>query len=171
MTKPMKQVTIYTDGACIGNPGPGGYGTVLLCDTTTPERKELSGGYRWTTNNRMEIMAVLAGLRSLKEPCRVTLYSDSRYVVDAMSKGWAAGWRAKGWRKADKTPALNPDLWSEMLEISERHQIEYRWVKGHAGNPENERCDELAVTAARGADLARDEIYERGNGRGRGPQR
>ena len=161
MTKDMKQVTIYTDGACIGNPGPGGYGTVLLYDTATPARRELSGGYRRTTNNRMEIMAVLAGLRSLKEPCRVTLYSDSRYVVDAMSKGWAESWRAKGWRKGDKTPALNPDLWAEMLELSERHEIDYRWVKGHAGDPENERCDELAVSAARGADLARDEVYER----------
>ncbi|MDE0212609.1 MAG: ribonuclease HI [Deltaproteobacteria bacterium] len=158
----MKQVTIYTDGACIGNPGPGGYGTVLLYNGT---RKELSGGYRKTTNNRMEIMAVLAGLRSLTEPCRVTLYSDSRYVVDAMSKGWAESWRAKGWRKGDKTPALNPDLWAEMLELSERHEIEYRWVKGHAGDPENERCDELAVTAARGADLARDEGYEQNNRR------
>ena len=158
----MKHVTIYTDGACIGNPGPGGYGTVLLYNGS---RKELSGGFRKTTNNRMEIMAVLAGLRSLMEPCRVTLYSDSRYVVDAMSKGWAESWRAKGWRKGDKTPALNPDLWAEMLELSERHEIEYRWVKGHSGDPENERCDELAVTAARGADLARDEVYERNNSR------
>ena len=154
----MKNVTIYTDGACLGNPGPGGYGAVLLYNGT---RKELSGGYRRTTNNRMEIMAVLAGLRSLKEPCRVTLYSDSRYVVDAMSKGWAERWRAKGWKRSDKAPALNPDLWAEMLDLSERHQVEYRWVKGHAGNPENERCDELAVAAANGAELARDEVYEK----------
>ena len=157
----MKHVTIYTDGACIGNPGPGGYGTVLLYDGN---RRELSGGYRRTTNNRMEIMAVLAGLRSLKEPCRVTLYSDSRYVVDAMSKGWARSWRDKGWRKRDKAPALNPDLWEEMLDLSERHEIEYRWVKGHAGDPENERCDELAVAAASGPDLARDEVYEKKGG-------
>ena len=154
----MKQVTIYTDGACIGNPGPGGYGTVLLHEGN---RQELSGGYRRTTNNRMEIMAVLAGLRSLKEPCRVTVFSDSRYVVDAMSKGWAESWRDKGWRKRDKTPALNPDLWEEMLDLSERHQVEFRWVKGHAGDPENERCDELAVAAASGGDLAHDEVYEK----------
>ncbi len=154
----MKHVTIYTDGACIGNPGPGGYGTVLLHEGN---RQELSGGYRRTTNNRMEIMAVLAGLRSLKEPCRVTVFSDSRYVVDAMSKGWAESWRDKGWRKRDKTPALNPDLWEEMLDLSERHQVEFRWVKGHAGDPENERCDELAVAAASGGDLTRDEVYEK----------
>ena len=154
----MKHVTIYTDGACIGNPGPGGYGAVLLYNGN---RQELSGGYRRTTNNRMEIMAVLAGLRYLKEPCRVTVYSDSRYVVDAMSKGWAERWRAKGWTKGDRTPALNPDLWAEMLDLSDRHQVEYRWVKGHAGDPENERCDELAVAAARGTDLAHDEAYER----------
>lgn len=154
----MKHVTIYTDGACIGNPGPGGYGAVLLHEGN---RQELSGGYRRTTNNRMEIMAVLAGLRSLKEPCRVTVFSDSRYVVDAMSKGWAESWRDKGWRKRDKTPALNPDLWEEMLDLSERHQVEFRWVKGHAGDPENERCDELAVAAASGADLAHDEVYEK----------
>lgn len=154
----MKHVTIYTDGACIGNPGPGGYGAVLLYEGN---RQELSGGYRRTTNNRMEIMAVLAGLRSLKEPCRVTVFSDSRYVVDAMSKGWAESWRDKGWRKRDKTPALNPDLWEEMLDLSERHQVEFRWVKGHAGDPENERCDELAVAAASGGDLAHDEVYEK----------
>lgn len=154
----MKHVTIYTDGACIGNPGPGGYGTVLLYNGN---RQELSGGYRRTTNNRMEIMAVLAGLRSLEEPSRVTLYSDSRYVVDAMAKGWARSWRDKGWRKRDKAPALNPDLWAEMLDLSDRHQVEFRWVKGHSGDPENERCDELAVAAASGTELARDEVYER----------
>ena len=157
----MKHVTIYTDGACLGNPGPGGYGTVLLYNTATPTRREFSSGYRRTTNNRMEIMAVLVGLRSLKEPCRVTLHSDSRYVVDAMSKGWAERWRAKGWKKSDKAPALNPDLWAEMLDLSERHEVEYRWVKGHAGDPENERCDQLAVAAARGTELARDEAYEK----------
>ncbi len=153
----MKHITIYTDGACTGNPGPGGYGAVLLYNNT---RKELSGGYRKTTNNRMEIMAALAGLRCLKEPCRVILYSDSRYVVDAMSKGWAERWRAKGWKRSNKAHALNPDLWAEMLELSARHQIEYRWIKGHAGDPENERCDELAVTAAHDTNLGRDEAYE-----------
>ena len=157
----MKHVTIYTDGACIGNPGPGGYGIVLLYNTATPTRREFSGGYRRTTNNRMEIMAALVGLRSLKEPCRVTLHSDSRYVVDAMSKGWAERWRAKGWKKSDKAPALNRDLWAEMLDLSERHEVEYRWVKGHAGDAENERCDQLAVAAARGPELARDEAYEK----------
>ena len=157
----MKHVTIYTDGACLGNPGPGGYGTVLLYNTATPTRREFSSGYRRTTNNRMEIMAVLVGLRILKEPCRVTLHSDSRYVVDAMSKGWAERWRAKGWKRSDKAPALNPDLWAEMLDLSERHEVEYRWVKGHAGDPENERCDQLAVAAARGTELARDEAYEK----------
>ena len=153
----MKHITMYTDGACTGNPGPGGYGTVLLYNNT---RKELSGGYRKTTNNRMEIMAALAGLRSLKETCRVILYSDSRYVVDAMSKGWAERWRAKGWKRSAKAHALNPDLWAEMLELSDRHQIEYRWIKGHAGDPENERCDELAVTAAHETNLGRDDAYE-----------
>lgn len=153
----MKQVTLYTDGACLGNPGPGGYGAVLLYNGA---RRELSRGYRKTTNNRMEIMAVLAGLRSLKEPCRVTLYSDSRYVVDAMSRGWARNWRAKGWRRSDKALALNPDLWAELLKLSERHQVEYRWVKGHAGDRENERCDALATAAASGTNLAVDEAYE-----------
>ncbi len=158
----MRHVTIHTDGACLGNPGPGGYGAVLLCDG---KRRELSRGYRRTTNNRMEIMAVLAALRSLKESCRVTLYSDSRYVVDAMAKGWAERWRAKGWKRGNNAPTLNPDLWAEMLELSHRHQVEFRWVKGHAGNRENERCDQLAVAAASGGTLARDEVYEQKGGK------
>lgn len=153
----QKHVTIYTDGACLGNPGPGGYGVVLLYNGN---RRELSHGYRKTTNNRMEIMAVLAGLRSLKEPCRVTLYSDSRYVVDAMSKGWAKRWRERNWKRNAKESARNPDLWAELLDLSDRHRVDYRWVKGHAGDPLNERCDELAVAAARGQDLAIDEAYE-----------
>lgn len=153
----LKHVTIYTDGACLGNPGPGGYGVVLLYNGN---QRELSHGYRKTTNNRMEIMAVLAGLRSLKEPCRVTLYSDSRYVVDAMSKGWAKRWRERNWKRNARESARNPDLWTELLDLSDRHRVDYRWVKGHAGDPLNERCDELAVAAAHGPDLAIDEAYE-----------
>lgn len=153
----LKHVTIYTDGACLGNPGPGGYGVVLLYNGN---RRELSRGFRKTTNNRMEIMAALAGLRSLKEPCRVTIYSDSRYVVDAMSKGWAKRWRERNWKRNAKESARNPDLWAELLDLSDRHRVDYRWVKGHAGDPLNERCDELAVAAARGPDLAIDEAYE-----------
>ena len=153
----LKHVTIYTDGACLGNPGPGGYGAVLLYNGN---RRELSGGYRKTTNNRMEIMAAIVGLRSLKEPCRVTLHSDSRYVVDAMSKGWARRWRERNWKRNAKEPARNPDLWAELLDLSDRHRVDYRWVKGHAGDAHNERCDELANTAARGPEPAIDEAYE-----------
>lgn len=155
----MKEVTIYTDGACLGNPGPGGYGVVLLYNS---HRKELSGGYRKTTNNRMEIMAAIAGLRALKHPCGVTLYSDSRYVVQAMSEGWAKRWRAKGWKRNAKEPAKNPDLWAEMLDLSDRHDVSYKWVKGHAGNVENERCDALAVAAANQPNLPPDTPYETG---------
>lgn len=154
----MKKVTIYTDGACLGNPGPGGYGVVLLYNG---HRKELSGGFRRTTNNRMEIMAAIAGLRALKQPCRVTLYSDSRYVVQAMSEGWAKRWRAKGWKRSATELARNPDLWAEMLDLSEKHDVSYRWVRGHAGNSENERCDALAVAAANRRELPPDESYER----------
>ena len=141
----MKEVTIYTDGACSGNPGPGGYG-VVLCYRGV--EKELSGGEAHTTNNRMELMAVIAGLSALREPCRVTLYSDSKYFIDAISQRWVYGWKAKGWRKADKSPALNVDLWEQILALLETHQVELVWVKGHAGNPYNERCDRLAVAAS-----------------------
>lgn len=138
----MKQITIYTDGSCSGNPGPGGWGAILDYKGV---RKELSGGEYETTNNRMEMTAVIKALECLREPCEITLCSDSKYVMDALSKGWAKSWRARGWRKADKQPALNADLWARMLELCEPHVFHYQWIKGHAGHPENERCDRLAV--------------------------
>ena len=137
-----KQVEIFTDGACSGNPGPGGYGVILRYKGVS---KELSGGEERTTNNRMELTAVITGLSALKEPCAVTLYSDSKYIIDAIQKGWAKKWRANGWMRNAKDPALNPDLWEKLLPQLERHQMTYRWVKGHAGHPENERCDQMAV--------------------------
>lgn len=138
----MKQVTIYTDGACSGNPGPGGWGAVLIYRGI---EKELSGGEANTTNNRMEMTAVISALQALKEPCAVELYSDSKYVIDALQKGWAWGWRKKGWIKSDKKPALNPDLWETLLNLTAKHEMSYHWVKGHANNKYNERCDALAV--------------------------
>ena len=142
----MKQVTLYTDGACSGNPGPGGWGPILECDG---RRKELSGGEASTTNNRMELTAVIEGLSALKYGCAVTLVSDSKYVIDAITKGWVYSWKAKGWRKADKSPALNVDLWEKLLPQLARHEMTYNWVKGHAGHPQNERCDEMAVEQSR----------------------
>ena len=142
----MKQVTIYTDVAYSGNPGPGGWGAVLLYGT---HRKEISGGEAATTNNRMELTAVIAALSLLKEPCIVELYSDSKYVIDALEKGWARGWKKRGWVKSDKKPALNPDLWQQLLELVDRHQLHYHWVKGHAENPENNRCDQMAVAESK----------------------
>ena len=138
----MKLVTIYTDGACSGNPGPGGWGAIL---EYMGHEKELSGGEKNTTNNRMELTAVIKALQALKEPCTVELYSDSKYVIDALEKGWAVGWRKRGWIKSDKKPALNPDLWDTLLTLVETHDVRYHWVKGHASNPKNNRCDELAV--------------------------
>ena len=138
----MKTVTLYTDGACSGNPGPGGWGLIL---SYNGQEKELSGGERATTNNRMELSAVIAGLKALKEPCTVELYSDSKYVVDAIEKGWASSWQKKGWIKADKKPALNTDLWSELLELAKMHELHCHWVKGHSENQYNNRCDRLAV--------------------------
>ena len=138
----MKTVEIYTDGACSGNPGPGGWGAVLRYQG---KEKELSGGEAMTTNNRMELTAVIEALEALKEPCAVELWSDSKYVVDALEKGWARGWQKKGWIKADKKPALNPDLWARLLELSETHELRCHWVKGHADNEFNNRCDALAV--------------------------
>ena len=138
----MKTVTLYTDGACSGNPGPGGWGAILEYQGN---EKELSGGESSTTNNRMELTAVIAGLSALKEPCVVELYSDSKYVIDGLQKGWAEGWKKRGWVKSDKKPALNPDLWETLLELTHVHQMRYHWVKGHADNPKNNRCDELAV--------------------------
>jgi len=148
-----KQVTLYTDGACTGNPGPGGYGVILQFGK---HRRELSGGYAHTTNNRMEMMAVIAGLQALKEPCRVRVVTDSEYVVNAMEKGWARSWRARGWRRRTGEPALNADLWQQVLDLCERHQVSFQWVRGHAGHAENERCDRLAVEAAAGQDLPPD---------------
>lgn len=138
----MKTVTLYTDGACSGNPGPGGWGAILEFNGV---EKELSGGEASTTNNRMELTAVIRGLEALKEPCYVDLYSDSKYVVDALEKNWAVGWQSRGWVKKDKTPALNPDLWQRLLELCQLHKVTCHWVKGHASNPKNNRCDALAV--------------------------
>ena len=142
----MKQVIVYTDGACSGNPGPGGWGAVLLYGE---HRKEISGGEPRTTNNRMELTGVITALEALKEPCVVELYSDSKYVIDALEKGWAKGWKKRGWVKSDKKPALNPDLWEVLLELTQVHQLKYHWVKGHASNPLNNRCDEMAVAESR----------------------
>ena len=141
----MRHVEIFTDGACSGNPGPGGFGVILRFGTA---EKELSGGEPSTTNNRMELMAAITGLRALKEPCSVTLYSDSQYVVNGITKGWAKKWKANGWRRSNKEPALNPELWDELLTLCERHQVTFQWVRGHNGHAENERCDRLAVAGA-----------------------
>ena len=140
----MRKVTIYTDGACSGNPGPGGYGTVMIHGE---HRREISGGEAETTNNRMEMMAVIIGLEALKQPCQVDLYSDSRYVVDAIEKGWVVRWKQNNWMRNKKEAALNVDLWERMLSLLGTHNVTFHWVKGHAGHPENERCDELARNA------------------------
>lgn len=142
MPELKKQVDIFTDGACSGNPGPGGYGVVLRYQG---REKELSGGEHSTTNNRMELTAVIEGLSALKEPCAVTLYSDSKYIIDAIQKGWAVKWQQNGWMRNKKEAAMNPDLWEKLLSLLQKHQVEFVWVKGHAGHPENERCDALAV--------------------------
>ncbi len=142
----IKTVEIFTDGACSGNPGPGGYGVVLRFTANGKVyEKELSGGDSATTNNRMELLGVITGLSALKEPCKVTLTTDSKYVVDSITKGWVYGWKKKGWIKSDKKPALNVDLWEMLLPLLEKHDVTFNWVKGHAGHPENERCDRLAV--------------------------
>ena len=141
----MKQVEIFTDGACSGNPGPGGYGVILRYGAA---EKELSGGEAVTTNNRMELMAAITGLRALREPCQVTLYSDSQYVINGITKGWAAKWRANGWMRNRTEKAVNPELWDELLTLCARHEVTMVWVRGHAGHPENEHCDQLAVAAA-----------------------
>ena len=152
----IKHVTIYTDGACLGNPGPGGYGVILLYQGN---RRELSGGYRKTTNNRMEITAAIIGLEALNEKCSVTLYSDSQYLVKAMSKGWVQRWRANGWKRNKREQALNPDLWKRLLQLFEYHDVQFGWVKGHASSLENIRCDELAMQAAKQPNLPVDEGY------------
>ena len=138
----MKTVEIYTDGACSGNPGPGGWGAILRYNG---REKELSGGEAETTNNRMELTGVISALSALKEPCMVELYSDSKYVIEALEKGWAKSWKEKGWRRADRKPALNPDLWETLLDLTRQHEMHCHWVKGHAENEYNNRCDQLAV--------------------------
>lgn len=138
----MKTVEIFTDGACSGNPGPGGWGAILRYGQNV---KELSGGCAQTTNNRMELTAVITALETLKEPCKVVLTSDSKYIIDAVTKGWAEKWRKNGWMRGNKEKALNPDLWEKLLELLKVHDVSFVWVKGHAGHAENERCDALAV--------------------------
>ena len=152
-----KQVTIHTDGSCLGNPGPGGYAAILEFQG---QEKELSGGFQRTTNNRMEILAVIVGLEALTESCAVTVYSDSRYVVDAIEKGWAQRWKANAWMRDKRSRAVNPDLWERLLTAMERHEVQLRWVRGHAGNAGNVRADKLAVAAAKGRNLLRDQGYE-----------
>lgn len=146
MSIPQKQISIFTDGACSGNPGPGGWGAILRYGTA---ERELSGGERETTNNRMELTAVIQALSALKEPCNVTVYSDSKYVTDAIEKGWAKSWRARGWKKADRKPALNSDLWQQLLTLLDQHNVRFVWIKGHNEHPENERCDRLAVAESK----------------------
>ena len=141
----MKKVEIYTDGACRGNPGPGGWGAILVYKQ---KEKVMSGGEANTTNNRMELMAAISAFEALREPCIVLFTSDSKYVIDGLDKGWAAGWKKKGWKKADGSPALNPELWDRLLTAIAPHEIAYHWVKGHAGHPYNERCDALATMEA-----------------------
>lgn len=153
----LPPVRIYSDGACLGNPGRGGYGTLLLFGD---HRKELSQGYRRTTNNRMELLGAIAGLEALTRPCQVALWSDSQYLVHAMTKGWLDGWQRRGWRTAQRDPVKNQDLWQRLLGAIDAHRIEWHWVRGHTGHPENERCDELAVAAANGADLLDDVGYD-----------
>ena len=149
---------IYTDGGAIGNPGPGGYGAILRANGA---ERELSGGYRLTTNNRMEIMAAIVGLEALKKPARVTIHTDSQYLANAINLGWARKWRAQGWMRNRGEPALNPDLWERLLALLECHEVRFQWVRGHAGHPENERADRLAVEAAKQKGLPPDEGYRR----------
>jgi ribonuclease HI len=152
------QVVIYTDGACIKNPGPGGFGAVLKFKGC---RKEISGGYRRTTNNRMEMMACIEGLKALKKPCSIVIYSDSKYVVNAIEKGWVKKWQSNGWMRTKTESAENVDLWEKLLELCGKHKVEFKWVKGHAGNPENERCDQLARQNALKSNLPPDIAYEK----------
>ena len=152
------QVDIFTDGSARGNPGPGGYGAVMrfVDGAGKVHEKELSQGYEHTTNNRMELMAVIAGLEALKRPCDVTLYSDSQYVVNAFNQHWVDGWLKRGWKNSQKQPVKNDDLWKRLLAAKKPHRVEFVWVKGHAGHPENERCDELATAAADGEERIAD---------------
>ncbi len=155
-TDELPRVTLYTDGGCDPNPGPGGYGVVIL---SGGRRKELSAGFKRTTNNRMEIMAAIAGLEALTARCRVTLYTDSQYLANAITLGWAARWKANRWMRNKSEPALNPDLWARLLDLCQRHQVEFIWLRGHAGDRENERCDRLSAQARRG-ELQPDPGYE-----------
>jgi ribonuclease HI len=150
-------IVIYTDGGCLNNPGPGGYGVVIKNGKKT---KELSGGYRLTTNNRMELMACIVGLGSLKKPSQTSLFSDSKYVVDGIAKGWAERWKSNGWMRTKKEKAINPDLWEKLLVLCGKHDVQFRWVKGHAGNEGNERCDQLANMESAKMKLPVDEVYE-----------
>ena len=152
----MKEVLLFTDGACSGNPGKGGYGAILKYGSF---EKELSRGFVSTTNNRMELLAAIVGLETLKEPCKVELYSDSKYLVDAVDKGWVYNWKRNGWKKSDKKPAMNVDLWERFLSLMDTHHVTLHWVKGHTGHPENERCDRLAVLAYMGDSLYEDKGF------------
>lgn len=164
-TIPPGTIVIYTDGGCRGNPGPGGYGAIII---NGDKRIELAQGFRLTTNNRMEMMACLAALSALEKPSDVMLHSDSRYVVNGIEKGWARKWRANDWMRTKKDPAENADLWARLLDLCELHRVRFIWVRGHAGNPGNERCDELATTAADGLNLPEDLAYV--NGRTKDPR-
>ena len=141
----MKEVQIFTDGACSGNPGAGGYGAILRFGA---HEKEISGGFAQTTNNIMYLLDAIESIKILKEPCKVTIYTDYQYLANGITKGWAKSWKARGWKKSNKEPALNPELWEELLRLCDIHTVEIVWIKGHAGHPENERCDQLAVAAA-----------------------
>jgi ribonuclease HI len=154
----LPQVIIYTDGACTGNPGPGGYGVILK---SSRHRKEISAGYRLTTNNRMELMAVIAGLEAVTKRCQIILHTDSQYIADSINKGWVYQWREKGWRRGKREKAQNVDLWEKILPLLDDHEVEVKWVRGHAGDPENERADFLAVQASRDPELLADEYYEK----------
>jgi len=158
-TMPPGTIMIYTDGGCRGNPGPGGYGAIII---DGKKRVELAQGFRMSTNNRMELMACLAALTALKKPADVMLHSDSRYVVNGIEKGWARKWRANNWMRTKKDPAENADLWAQLLDLCDVHRVRFVWVRGHAGNPENERSDELATTAADGVNLREDLAYVKG---------
>ncbi len=162
MTERPDTVYAFTDGGAMGNPGPGGYGVILRYQG---HERELSAGFRHTTNNRMELMGAITALESLKRGCKVILGTDSRYVVDGICKGWARRWKKNGWMRNKKDKAINPDLWDRLLAAIERHEVTFHWVRGHAGHVENERCDELVQEATRGADLDADVEYERLNGR------
>ena len=155
----MKKITLYTDGACRGNPGNGGYGSILEYVDAGGQlhRRELSAGYRQTTNNRMELLAVIKGLEELKTGCEVTVFSDSKYIVDAFGKGWVAAWQKNNWIRGKNEEVKNQDLWKRLLKLMQEHKVEYRWVRGHNGHPQNERCDEIATAAADSGNLLEDE--------------